>query len=320
MKHIFNWDNFKINESNITPHKVLFLQSDFPIKFYGEKDINNLFRGCHSSDDIFETLFREKSPQTTVDFANYDDVSRYQNEYYVNDNKLSEYDYVFFGFMYRFTTISTLLVNHLVKHGIPHMKYETYDYYHNKAYQFDLLETLGYPYIPSIMTTKLTHNIINQVKLFGYPVIVKDVFSDRGEAVYEIKDKEELIDTFDYNDKLMLIQKYIPNDGEYRVITIKNKVVLIAKKDAVSGVNKKNLNARKSKKGYLPQDVINMCEDVSKHMFTDIIGFDIIQDKNDGKYYIIETNASPHFSMFSVVTNVSVPEKIVDYILQEIEK
>jgi glutathione synthase/RimK-type ligase-like ATP-grasp enzyme len=300
-------------------YKVLFISFDFKINFYGEKDTNNLFKNSNTTRELFTDLFEEKSKDVFVNFCRYEDIYRQHNDFYLDNNSLKDYDYIFFGFMANYTTLSTMLINYVTKHNIPHMKYETYNHFHNKAYQFDLLDSLGYPYIPSIMTTKINKNIYKTIEEFGYPVIVKDVFLDRGEGVWKINNEEELLKTFAGNTKLMLIQKFIPNDGEYRVITIKNKVVLVAKKDSIEDVNKKLIDSRKSKKGELPQDVLKMCEDISTHLFSDIIGFDIIQDSNTKKYYVIETNASPHFSMFSVVTNVSVPEIIVNTILKEIK-
>jgi glutathione synthase/RimK-type ligase-like ATP-grasp enzyme len=394
-------EKFDINKYQ---RKVLFIAFDIKLKTYGEKDVNNILRGCDSTVKLFPELFKEKIPEKYgiyAKFAGYDDINRYQNEYYVDDICLTEFDFVFFGFMASATNMATLLVNYVTRREIPHMKYETYDYFHNKAFQFDLLETLGYPYIPSLMTTKLTPKILKTVSQdFGYPVIVKDVYKDRGEGVWKINSEKQLnvffkggyMDdeteeekkrreeqrkkeeeerkkreeedrkkreeeekkqkesgvvkkprygygdeaygssytapgfrygrgTYDYrkwtaaNNSLVLIQRYIPNDGEWRVITIKNQIALIARKDAMHDVNKQTIDERKSRPGNLPTDVKDMIVDVSKHLFSDIVGFDIIQDLNTKEYFIIETNASPHFSMFSVVTNVSVPEKIVDYII-----
>jgi len=281
--------------------------------------VDNYFRGYESSSDLFPELIHEKSPKTRVDFCRYSEVYKLKDGYYVNNTKITDYNFIFFGFMAKYTNLATLLTNYVVRNNIPHMKYETYDYLHNKAYQFDLLDNLGYPYIPSVMTTKLTRNLLDNIEEFGYPLIVKDVYLDRGEGVFKINNLVELKEFFNSNERLMLIQKFIPNDGEWRVITIKNKVQLIARKDSIEDVNKLNIDDRKSKKGNLPHEVISMCEDISKHLFSDIVGFDIIQDLTDKKYYVIETNASPDFVMFSIVTNVSIPEKIVDYIIKNMK-
>ncbi len=308
----------KIDSANYK--KVLFLQYEHNVNFYGEEDRNNYFRGLKTIKNVYLKLIEEKKFDTKVDFYDYSDIYRMHNDFYVDDLKLSDYDFIFFGFMHEFTTISKLVVDYAERNNIPNIKYETYEHFHNKAYQFDLLERLGYPYIPSILTTKLNKNVLSEAEEFGFPVIVKDPFTDRGEGVKLISNKEELKYFFLLNKGMVLIQKFIPNDGEYRVITVKNKVELIAKKDAISKVDKKNIDNRKSKKGTLPNEVTKMCEDISKHMLSDIIGFDIIQDKDTKKYYVIETNASPHYCMFSVVADVSIPDIICDYIIDNMKK
>ena len=301
-------------------HRVLFLQFGLKLGTYGEPDTENFFRGLNNTSELFPIIINEKLPETRVDFYNYSDLYRLKDGYYIKNINIKEYDFIFFGFMSNYTNIANLVINYVVKNNIPHMKYETFNYYHNKAYQFDLLEDLGYPYIPSVMTTKLTPNLKRNIASFGYPLIIKDVYLDQGKGVFKMNNEEELIKFFQNNNNLMLIQKFIPNDGEFRVITVKNKVQLIAQKENIEDVNKLNIDNRKSKKGILPANVIQMCEDVSKHLFSDIIGFDIIQDKEDGTYYIMETNASPHFAMFSIVTGVNLPDIIANYIVEQIKK
>lgn len=299
-------------------YKILFLQFDSKITIYDEIDTKDYFKGCGNMSQLFPKLFKEKLQDSFVQFSNYNDVYRLNNDYYINDSKLKEYDFIFFGFIAKHTNISSLIISYCERNHIKHLKYETYDHFHNKAYQFDLLDSLGYPYIPSILTNRLNSKIISEVEKFNYPVIVKDVYLDCGKGVFVINNKAELLLQFSNNQNLKLIQKFIPNDGEYRVITIKNKVQLVAKKDPVTEVNKDNLDKRRSKKGTLPSDVITMCEDISKHLFGDIIGFDIIQDINTKKWYIIETNSSPHMTMFSVVAEVNLLDVITNYIIKEI--
>lgn len=302
-------------------YKVLFLSFNIKLHTYGETDHNNMFRGYKQTDSLFIKLFKERLGEDVyINFSSYDKVSRFQNEYYIDNDKLKNYDFVFFGFMANYTNICSLLINFVEKNNICHMKYDTYNHFHNKAYQFDLLESLGFNYIPSILTSTLNDTIIKNVELFKYPVVVKDVNLDRGEGIWKINNYDELKNFFSQTKKLYLIQKFIPNDGEWRVITIKNKTVLIAKKNKILDISKKNIDDRKSVKGELPEDVICMCENISKHLFSDIIGLDIIQDINDEKYYILETNSSPHFYMFSLVTGISIPDKIVDYIIQSIKR
>lgn len=320
----FKMKRFKKIDRNLNnKYKVLFLQFDLPIDTHGEKDVHNYFKGQNKMSDLFEILFREKLPDSLVDFNQYDDIYKVGSHFFINDVKIKDYDFVFFGHISNFTTIVKMIISYLDKYNIPYIKYGTYKDLDNKAYEMHLMQTLGYPYIPSIMASKITKRVIDNIQEFGFPVIVKDVNLNRGEGVWKIDNVKELLKTFTYNNKLMLIQKFIPNDGDYRVITIKNKVELIIKKERIKGSKEFRANVArggKAVKGVLPKDIIKMCEDISHHLVCDIVGFDIIQDKENGEYYVMETNSSPHFSTFSVISEIDIPGILTDYIIKKILK
>lgn len=320
----FKMKRFKLVDRNLkNKNKILFLQFDLNIDPHGNKDEHNIFRGKEKMSDLFQELFNEKLKTPIVDFFQYEDIYRVNNEFYLDSLKIRDYDFVFFGFMSNYTTLVKMLISYLDKHNIPYLKYGTYKDYDNKAYEMHLVQSLGYPYIPSIMTTRLSKKIIHIVKEFGFPIIVKDVSLNRGEGVWKINNMNELIKKFTMGNNLMLIQKFIPNDGDYRVISIKNKVELVIKKERIEGTDEFRANVARGGraiKGTLPFDIIKMCEDISKHLVCDIVGFDIIQDKDTGEYYVMETNSAPHFPTFCVISEINIPEIITDYIIRKINK
>ena len=313
----------KVDRDIVGKYKILFLQFDLPIDTHGEKDKHNFFKGTSKMSDLFELLFKERLPDSFVDFCSYDDIYRTGPDFYVENMKLRDYDFVFFGFMSNFTTLVKMLVEYLDKHNIPCLKYGTYKDFDNKAYEMHLLQSLGYPYIPSIMASKITKKVADAVKDFGFPVVVKDINLNRGEGVWKIENMKDLLQTFAYGNKLMLIQKFIPNDGDYRVISIKNKVELIIKKERIKGSKEFRANVArggKAVKGTLPKSIIDMCEDISKHLVCDIVGFDIIQDKVTKEYFVMETNSSPHFPTFAVISEIDIPGILTDYIIKQVKK
>lgn len=309
-------------------YKILFLQFDLPIDVHGEKDKHNFFKGFDKMSDLFTNLFEERlRDDAIVNFNFYDDIYKIGSDYFVNGTCLKDYDFVFFGHISKFTSICKIIVNYLEKFDVSYLKYGSYLEYDNKAYEFHLLDSLGYPYIPSVMTSKLTNRIINIVeKNFGYPVIVKNVTANRGTGVWKIENLKELIKIFRFgmssSGRLMLIQKYIPNDGDFRVITIKNKVKLVIKKKRINKDEFRSNVARggKAVKATLPDKIIEMCEEISTKFDGDIIGFDIIQDMETGKYYVMEANSAPRFPTSSVISEVDVPGIITDYIIKQIKK
>ena len=73
-----------------------------------------------------------------VDFRNYDSIHRMDNDFYIDDLKIRDYDFVFFGFMSKHSNLSYLLVNYLEKNNVPILKYETYSMYDTKSFGYDL--------------------------------------------------------------------------------------------------------------------------------------------------------------------------------------
>jgi len=140
--------------------------------------------------------------------------------------------------------------------------------------------------------------------------------------VFKYNTLEELQTFYKTNSQITFIQKFIPNDGDTRIILIKNKVKLIVKRQTAENSKEFRSNVAlggKAMKTEIPQHIIDMCEDISKNIECDIIGFDILKDMITEQYYVMEINVSPHFSTFSVVTDTNIPGIITDYIIDKIE-
>ena len=304
-------------------NNILFLQFDLVIDRHELNDVNNFFGDNENMCQLFSSMFKSKLENSVVSFHNYDNVYRIGDNYYVGDIPLDKFDFVFFGFVKRYTTISTLLYNYLSKNKIPTLLYGAFDYVQNKAYDMELVQSLGYPYIPSILAAKINDSIINYIdRNFNYPVIVKNINLDKGAGVYKYNTKKDLLKKFPacYM-RHFLIQKFIKNTGDYRVITFKNKAVLCVKKERTDEKEFRNNIAHGAViiKADLPSEIISMCEDISKHVNCDIIGIDIIFDEVERKYYVMEINPAPGFPAFSIVANINVAEIIVDYIISNLK-
>lgn len=300
--------------------KVLFLQFGLKIDTHGEPDEQNFFRGCNDMPSLFKTLMKEKSPSTEVLFKSYSDIYRVRDGFYYEDTNLKEFDFVFFGFISKHGALPLLVQDYLKKHNVPFLTYESFGLYDSKTWGMELTESLGYPYIPSVVTSTLNRRVLEEVKEWGFPVIVKDPTLDRGLGVFKIDDEKELKAKFRWNSTPFMIQKMIRNDGDFRVITMKNKMELLIKRQVTSDTEFRSNVALggKAVKASLPPEIVAMCEDISRHVNCDIIGFDVLQDLDTGEYYIMEINISPHFSTFCVVSGVNLPEIICNYILEEI--
>ena len=124
--------------------KILILSYDVTIPFeYMESKSKN-------SIDVFKFYLKDYE----VHSFKYNDFSIKDGIPYILNNKLSSYDFVFFGFMSKETTLSTIIFEYISNLGIPYMKYGNFRNKDNKGYGNFLLEKLNIPYIPSFLFCK----------------------------------------------------------------------------------------------------------------------------------------------------------------------
>jgi len=301
--------------------KVLFIQFNLKIDTHEEPDTQNFFRGSHNMSELFTKLFHEVNPYIEVYFNGYKDIYRLKDGYYLGDVNLKDFDFVFFGFVSKHGTLPLLIQNYLKKFDVPFLTYESFGLYDSKSWGMDLCDTLGYPYIPTVITNYLNRRVLNEIREWGYPLIVKDPNLDRGTGVHKVDNLNQLREIFLFPTGQMMIQKMIPNDGDFSFIVMKNKVEMVVKRRVTSSTEFRSNVALggKAEKATLPSSILKMCEDISRHVNCDILGFDILQDLRTGKYYVMEINISPHFSTFCVVSGVNLPKIITDYIIKEIK-
>jgi glutathione synthase/RimK-type ligase-like ATP-grasp enzyme len=114
----------------------------------------------------------------------------------------------------------------------------------------------------------------------------------------------------------LLLQEYIQNLGDIRVITIGGQVVAAMKRkpkdfntlkfDVSSGKSKGLLSPRR--------DIISLAETASRQLGVDVASMDIVRSTNDGRLYIVDFNESPTARILFLRTNVNIPQLIVDFL------
>lgn len=164
----------------------------------------------------------------------------------------------------------------------------------------------------------------------GTPFVLKDCFADRGKSNYLIKkesDFERIIGDATKS-QYFVAQKYILNDGFYRVLVLGNEPALIIKRasiDAKTGGLKQHLNKPKGGSNAELIEAVNfdsgtlsLAVTAASVMKRQVAGVDLIQDINTNDWYILEVNYNPHMIDGSFRT-----EKIsvfANYIQEEIER
>lgn len=111
-----------------------------------------------------------------------------------------------------------------------------------------------------------------------------------------------------------LIQEYIRNDGDFRVMTVGYKCIggfkrMVKEEKLILNKSQGNSVALKE----LPTDVIEIAERAAKCLEVEVAGTDIIRDVNSGKLYIVEVNEAPQFKVFEKRTKINAARLILEY-------
>jgi len=115
-----------------------------------------------------------------------------------------------------------------------------------------------------------------------------------------------------------LVQEYIENDGDYRVMTVGYKCIGGYKRQPKVEKLVLNLSAGKSQGlKEVPSDVTETAEMAAKALGVEIAGTDLVRSKNDGRVYIIEVNEAPQFGVFEKRTGVNAARAILEYCVRK---
>lgn len=162
------------------------------------------------------------------------------------------------------------------------------------------------PVINSVISSTSYHAQSLKIyeNMFGFPLVIKDAFADRGVNNYVVYNKKEFYDILLKmpNDALPIVQKYIPNDGFYRIVLFDYKTKMIIYRESSSHKDPNKIHLNKPAGGHNSQQIsidtvdkkiLKLAERCSKVMKRNVAGVDLIKDSETGKVYILEVNYNP---------------------------
>lgn len=117
-----------------------------------------------------------------------------------------------------------------------------------------------------------------------------------------------------------LIQEYIKNDGDFRVMTIGYKCAGGFKRQVKEEKLILNKSLGRSSMVELPEDVKETAEKAAKVLGVEVAGTDLVRDIETNKVYIIEVNEAPQFKVFEKRTKVNAAKKILEYCIEKFNK
>jgi len=135
------------------------------------------------------------------------------------------------------------------------------------------------------------------------PFVAKSPSASRGRANYFVKDESEKSDLFLDRDNRYLVQPFMPNDHDLRVICFAGKPHLVLRRSRQDGADTHLNNTSQNGKSewidmsQLPVDLLTECEKICKIMGREMAGIDFIPDQESSfGYSCLEVNAVPQLT------------------------
>ncbi len=135
---------------------------------------------------------------------------------------------------------------------------------------------------------------------FKFPIIVKSDFGHKGKDNYLATSFKELNDVFKKTSTPMIVQPYLENDGDYRLLILNGRLSLALFRRASGGSHLNNISVGGTA-------TLEDASSISSKITTDAVaaarlerltvaGVDILIDKHTGRHVILEVNRAPQIS------------------------
>lgn len=232
-----------------------------------------------------------------------------------HDTDLAAYDYVYFKSHAAYSELSTAAAQYLHFRSRPFADCElgTHASY-SKLTEYMKLNCYGLPVPASIcaLIAELRQRLPEIVDTFGYPFVLKEASSDRGQNNYLIASESDFHNALDSapSGSVFIAQQYVPNDGFFRIYVVGKDIGLAVWRDAVGHTDplKRHLNkphgsgnARQVAVSEVPDEVQNLSLMAAKCLGRQVAGVDLLQDKLTQKWYILEVNNAPQLRSGSLL-------------------
>ncbi|MET0979931.1 MAG: RimK/LysX family protein [Candidatus Saccharimonadales bacterium] len=156
--------------------------------------------------------------------------------------------------------------------------------------------------------------------LVSFPVIVKADIGRAGQDNFLVSDEDQYRDIISrYTDQIMVTQAFIPNDGDYRILVMNSKPILVILRQRVGDSHLNNTsqggNASLVDLSALPERLLRTAVRASRLEKLQVAGVDIVIDSTTNVYKILEVNRAPQ-----IPSGTYTDEKIAAYatFIQEI--
>jgi len=186
-----------------------------------------------------------------------------------------------------------------------------------KSMEAAVLLTAGISYPESIFAPGRTE-MARIVGGMPKPVVVKKTGGRHGLGTFLVKENKDLEKVFLGRRRAdFLIQKYIPNDGDYRLFLIGYQVVAGFKRQIKE--EKLILNQSQGSSvalAKIPEPIRREAEKAARVLGVEIAGVDLVVNKHTGQPVVIEVNQAPEFRIMEKRSGLDIGQLIAEYLIK----
>jgi len=191
----------------------------------------------------------------------------------------------------------------------------------NKTLTTQVLEKNSLP-VPKTVLTFSQEQALMAAKKIGFPVVIKPVWGSWGRLISKADTYEALEAILEHKEALgspqhsiFYLQKFIFKPGrDIRVFVVGGKAITAMYRvsehwltNTAKGAVPKNMKLNK--------EISDLVEKAVKFLGVEIAGVDLVEHEKG--YLFFEVNATPEFHGLKAVSQVNIPELIVQYVLKE---
>ncbi len=154
--------------------------------------------------------------------------------------------------------------------------------------------------VPTAIYAQGVENMRTAIERCGleFPIVFKADVAKKGNDNYLIETMDEFEQKFTLaSGKAMLAQEYIPNDGDYRLLTLNGEVRLAFLRRAAAGEYLNNTSkggrAHLVELSTLDNAMLKDAKNAAELERLQVAGVDLIVDNRTGKHFILEVNRAP---------------------------
>jgi RimK family alpha-L-glutamate ligase len=149
----------------------------------------------------------------------------------------------------------------------------------------------------------------------SFPCVLKGTGS-KGKAVWKINSAEELAAKISERDELLIIQEFIPNSYDLRVLVFNNIILGAIKRSSNDGFYNNVSKGGSAEATTISPTEEKLAREAAHVAGIDFAGVDIV--RHNDQSYLFEVNKTPQVSGFSGATGINVPERIITIIKNQV--